>query len=302
MANLEKIQMTDSGLQFSKFIQGYWRMAEWNMSSQESLTFLKQHVELGITTVDHAHIYGSPSCEQLFGEALKLQPSIRDDIEIVSKCGIQLPCNESGTVAHYRSDAKSIIESVDLSLSRLGVDSIDALLIHRPDFLMDADEVAEAFKRLEGAGKVHNFGVSNFSASQFSLLQSRLDKPLITNQIEINPINMQSLDDGLLDYLSEHRVIPMAWSCLGGGRILTETSETMEKVRATLAVVAHEVGAESIDQLIFAWVLALPSKPLPIIGSGKIDRVASAVRSSEIALNREQWYRIWTAFKGHAVP
>ena len=302
MANLEKIQMNDSGLQFSKFIQGYWRMAGWNMSNQEYLTFLNKHVELGITTVDHAHIYGSPSCEMLFGEVLKLQPSIRDEIEIVSKCGIQLPCNKSGAVAHYRSDAKSILESVDLSLSRFGVERIDALLIHRPDFLMDADEVAEAFKTLESAGKVHSFGVSNFSTSQFSLLQSRLDKPLITNQIEINPINMQSLEDGQLDYLTEHNVIPMAWSCLGGGRILSDTSETMQKARATLAPLVQEVGAESIDQLMFAWVLTLPSKPLPIIGSGKIDRVASAVKSAEIVLNREQWYRIWTAFKGHAVP
>ena len=301
MSTLARVPMSTSGLEFSKFIQGYWRMADWDMNSQQHLRFLQQHIELGITTVDHAHVYGPPACEQLFGDALKLAPSVRDQIEIITKCGIQPPSTTMGKTAHYNSDAGSIFTSVDLSLKRLGIDSIDVLLVHRPDLLMNADEVSDVFQQLRSSGKVKHFGVSNFSASQFALLQSRLDHPLITNQIEINPVNMQSLEDGSLDFLQQHRVTPMAWSCLAGGRIFTEQSAYMQGVRQVLAQLAEEVSAESIDQLMYAWVLALPSNPLPIIGSGNIERVKVALNASDVMLNREQWYRIWSAFKGHSV-
>ncbi|WED23467.1 aldo/keto reductase family oxidoreductase [Vibrio sp. JC009] len=301
---VDKVLIAPKGPEFSELIQGYWRMAEWGMTPQERLTFLKQHIELGISTVDHADIYGNYECEKLFGEALALDKSVREQIEIVTKCDIKL-CSDKfpeRKVNHYDTSKQHIIESVDNSLARLNIENIDLLLIHRPDVLMDADEVAEAFAELKQAGKVNHFGVSNFSARQFELLQSRLDTPLVTNQVEINPLNFEVAHDGTLDLLQTLRVRPMAWSCLAGGAIFSGDGEQHQRVRNELEAIKTEVGAESIDQVIYAWVKRLPSKPLPIIGSGKIERVETAIRALDIELTREQWFRVWVASKGHGVP
>jgi len=300
MSMSEKIELTPGGPRFSKLIQGYWRMGEWARSPQQHLAFLEQHLDLGVSTVDHANIYGQPACETLFGQVLKLAPALREKIEIVTKCGIELGDN-SGRVAHYRSDRRYITETLELSLTRLGVDSVDVLLLHRPDLLMNVDEVAEAFLQLKQSGKVQHFGVSNYSASQFALLQSRLGAPLVTNQIEINPLNLTATEDGSLDFMQQLRVKPMAWSCLAGGRIFSEQTEHIRRLRVELENVRDELSADSIDQVLFAWVAALPAKPLPIVGSGNIERVVAAIESFSYTLTHEQWYRIWTASKGHGV-
>ncbi|EKO3375984.1 aldo/keto reductase family oxidoreductase [Vibrio fluvialis] len=299
-----KVTIASQGPEFSELVQGYWRLGEWGMTAQERLTFLKQHLELGITTVDHADIYGNYECEQLFGEALALEPSLREQLQIVTKCDIKL-CSAKfpeRKINHYDTSAAHIYQSANNSLERLRVNEIDVLLIHRPDVLMDADEVAEAFTELHKVGKVKHFGVSNFSPAQFELLQSRLGKPLVTNQVEINPLNFDVAHDGTLDQMQMLRTRPMAWSCLGGGAIFNGDSEQAQRVRAVLEELREELGAESIDQVIYAWVRALPSKPLPIIGSGKIERVQAAVDALDLTLSREQWYRVWVASKGHGVP
>jgi len=301
---VEKVTIAHRGPDFSELVQGYWRIGEWGMTPQERLTFLKQHVELGITTVDHADIYGNYQCESLFGEALALEPSIREQLQIVTKCDIKL-CgaqNPEQKINHYDTSSAHIYQSVNNSLERLGVSDIDVLLIHRLDVLMDADEVAEAFNELHKVGKVKHFGVSNFTPSQFDLLQSRLSKPLVTNQVEINPLNFEVAHDGTLDQMQLLRTSPMAWSCLGGGEIFAGQSEQAVRVRKVLEEIRDEIGAESIDQVIYAWVRKLPSKPIPIIGSGKIERVKSAVAALDLELTREQWYRVWVASKGHGVP
>jgi predicted oxidoreductase len=301
---VSKVTMAPNGPEFSELVQGYWRLADWGMTPQERLTFLKQHIELGVTTVDHADIYGNYECETLFGEALALDPSVREQIQIVSKCDIKL-CSDKFSdrkINHYDTSAKHIYESVDNSLQRLGVNELDVLLIHRPDVLMDADEVADAFNELYKIGKVKHFGVSNFTPRQYELLQSRLSKSLVTNQVEINPLNFEVAHDGTLDQLQQLRVKPMAWSTLAGGEIFNGQSEQAQRVRNELEAIRAEVGAASIDQVIYAWVMRLPSKPLPIIGSGKIDRVKAAISALDIELTREQWYRVWVASKGHGVP
>ncbi|MGR5398957.1 aldo/keto reductase [Vibrio harveyi] len=299
-----KVVTAPNGPEFSELVQGYWRAVDWGMTAQERLSFLKQHIELGITTVDHADIYGNYECEALFGEALALDKSVREQIQIVTKCDINL-CGDKTPerkINHYDTSAAHIYQSVNNSLERLNVDEIDVLLIHRPDVLMDADEVAEAFSELHKVGKVKHFGVSNFTPRQFELLQSRLSKPLVTNQVEINPLNFEVAHDGTLDQMQTLRVRPMAWSCLGGGSIFTGDTEQAVRVRNELEMVREEVGANSIDEVIYAWVRRLPSKPMPIIGSGKIERVHSAVNALNIELTREQWYRVWVASKGHGVP
>lgn len=299
-----KVTIAPQGPDFSEFVQGYWRLGEWGMTPQQRLTFLKQHLELGITTVDHADIYGNYQCETLFGEALALEPSLREQMQIVTKCDINL-CGDrtpQRKINHYDTSSAHIYQSVNNSLERLGISEIDVLLIHRPDVLMEADEVAEAFSELHKVGKVKHFGVSNFSPRQFELLQSRLGKPLVTNQVEINPLNFEVAHDGTLDQLQMNRTRPMAWSCLGGGSIFSGDTEQAKRVREELEAIRLEIGAQSIDQVIFAWVRRLPSKPLPIIGSGKIERVQAAIAALEFELTREQWYRVWVASKGHGVP
>jgi len=301
---INKTTIAPQGPQFSELVQGYWRLGDWGMAPKERLRFLKQHIELGITTVDHADIYGGYQCETLFGEALALEPSLRDSIEIVTKCDINLctPDFPNRKINHYDTSKAHIINSVNNSLERLNITEIDVLLIHRLDVLMNADEVAETFNQLQKEGKVKHFGVSNFTPSHFELLQSRLDKPLVTNQVEINPLNFEVAHDGTLDQLQMNRIKPMAWSCLAGGEIFSGQSEQAMRVRNVLEELKEEVGAQSIDQVIYAWIRKLPSTPLPIIGSGKIERVKVAVDAMNIELTREQWYRVWVESKGHGVP
>ncbi len=301
---ISRVETVPQGLHLSEFIQGYWRLAEWYMSPAELLDFLKQHIELGITSVDHADIYGNYTCEQLFGEALALEPAIREKIEIVTKCDIKLLSDKypNRTVKHYDTSALHINASVENSLANLQTDYLDLLLIHRPDPLMNADEVAETFIQLKESGKVRYFGVSNFTPMQFELLQSRLPFALSTNQIEVNPFNISALHDGTLDQLQMKRVRPMIWSALAGGLIFSEQTEQANRLRTVLNNISEEVGGASIDQVIYAWLMMLPSKPLPIIGSGNIDRVKTAVASKDLVLTREQWFQVWSASQGHEVP
>ncbi|MCW8995225.1 MAG: aldo/keto reductase [Psychromonas sp.] len=302
MSSVKKVLMAPQGPYFSELIHGHWRLESWNMSPQERLSFLKQHVELGITTVDTAAIYGNS--EKLFGEALKLAPAMREQIEIVSKFGINAipPAMGEKRVSHYDSSKKAILASAENSLKLLGIEQLDALLVHRPDFLMDADQVAEAFAELKQSGKVKHFGVSNFTATQFDLLQSRLDEPLMTNQVEINPINLFAFENGIADQLQQYRVRPMAWSCLAGGGIFAEQTDQARRLRGTLTDLAQELGANSIEQVVFAWVLKHPSNPVALIGSGKIERVKEAIGALSLDMTAEQWYRVWVASKGCPVP
>jgi len=283
-------------MKLSPFVQGYWRANDWQLTDQQLNRFIEQHAALGITSVDHAHVYGDPDVESLFGKALALSPGLRNELEIITKCGIVL-ARDGVETAHYNQSYDAIIESTNLSLQRLGVDQIDLMLLHRPCFLMRADEVADAFNYLQESGKVRNFGVSNFSTSMFELLQERVSQPLATNQVEISPLATQHLEDGVLDQMQRLGIQPMAWSCLAGGRIF-DHPQALEAIQK----VAHEIGAQSPEQAIYAWVLKLPSKPLPIIGTGKIDRVKQIVSAVELEMTNEQWYEIWCAAKGHGVP
>lgn len=297
---VQRITLAPQGPEFSRFVMGYWRLMDWNMSPLQLASFIEEHIDLGVTTVDHADIYGGYQCEAAFGEALKLVPALRDRMEIVTKCGIATTAKPEHALGHYITDSAHIIRSAEQSLVNLATDRIDLLLIHRPDPLMDADEVAEAFLNLHQSGKVRHFGVSNFTPAQFALLQSRLPFTLATNQVEISPVHQPLLLDGTLDQLQQLRIRPMAWSCLGGGRLFND--DEFQPLRNELETIAHELNAENIEQVVYAWILRLPSKPLPIIGSGKIERVRSALAAEELQMSRQQWFRIRKAALGYDVP
>jgi predicted oxidoreductase len=231
---------------------------------------------------------------------LRLVPHLRQNMEIVTKCGIATTAKPEHALGHYITDRAHIISQTESSLQKLATDYLDLLLIHRPDPLMDADEVAEAFTALHQSGKVRHFGVSNFTPAQFALLQSRLPFTLATNQVEISPIHQPTILDGTLDQCQQLRIHPMAWSCLGGGSLFAD--EAFQPLRDELQAVAAEMGAETIEQVVYAWVMRLPAKPLPIIGSGKIERVRSAIHSLSLDMSRQQWFRIRKAALGYDVP
>jgi len=298
--SVSRLALHAQGPTFSRLIMGYWRLMEWQLSPAALLDLMKYHLDLGVTTIDHADIYGGYQCEEAFGHALRLEPSLRDRMEIVSKCGIALTAKPEHALNHYNTGKAHIIASAEDSLRKLATDHLDLLLIHRPDPLMDVDEVADAFISLKQAGKVKHLGVSNFSARQFELLQSRLPFPLVTNQLEISPLNQSTTLDGTLDLCQQLRIKPMAWSCLGGGRLFD--GQEYAPLRAELEQIRHEVGAQNIEQLVYAWVMMLPSQPLPLIGSGKRERIAAAVAAESIALTRQQWFRIRKAALGYDVP
>ncbi|MBZ0057356.1 MULTISPECIES: aldo/keto reductase family oxidoreductase [unclassified Leclercia] len=297
---VQRITLAPQGPEFSRFVMGYWRLMDWNMPAQQLASFIEEHLDLGITTVDHADIYGGYQCEAAFGEAMKLSPALRQRMEIVTKCGIATTAKSEHALGHYITDRDHIVRSAEQSLTHLATDYLDLLLIHRPDPLMDADEVAEAFLALHQSGKVRHFGVSNFTPAQFALLQSRLPFTLATNQVEISPVYQPLLLDGTLDQLQQLRIRPMAWSCLGGGRLFND--ESFQPLRDELAQVAQELNAETIEQVVYAWILRLPSQPLPIIGSGKIERVRSALAAEQLNMTRQQWFRIRKAALGYDVP
>ena len=291
------------GFEGSRISQGFWRANEWNMSAAERLKFIEACVDLGVTTMDHADIYGNYGCERLFGDALALKPSIRDSIEIVTKCGILLPSlNRPDIKMHrYEYGAEHIVASVDCSLANLKCDYIDTLLLHRPSPLMDVDDIANTLDLLFTLGKVKHFGVSNFTAQQFDLLQSRLDVPLIVNQIELSVLSFQPMQDGTLDHAKQHAVTPMAWSPLAGGELFSSHDEKANRVRTTLSKIAHDKNA-TLDQIALAWLLKHPAGVCPVMGSGNIDRLTSAVEALSIVLSNDDWFKVYTTSIGEPLP
>jgi predicted oxidoreductase len=300
---MERIKMSED-VSFSRIVHGLWRLSEWEQSKEETLSLIHYNLENGITTFDHADIYGSYSCEEIFGDALSLEPSLREKMEIVTKCGIVLPSKNrpQHKTHHYNTTKKHILSSVEQSLKNLRTDYIDVLLIHRPDPFMNGEEVAEAFIQLKEQGKVRNFGVSNFKQHQWNMLQSYLPFPLVTNQIELSAYQLENFEDGTLNLCQEKRVAPMAWSPLAGGNIFTSQEEKSVRLRETLQRIQGEVGAEGIDSILYAWLLNHPAKIMPIVGSGKKDRIQRAIDSLNLELNHDQWFEILQSSMGHDVP
>jgi predicted oxidoreductase len=284
---LEYINISPSGPRFSRIIAGAWRWE--HLSTKEVEHLIQTSLDSGITTFDHADIYGDHSIEALFGRSMP--GGIRSKIQLISKCGIKFPSNARPGVyvKHYDTSAKHIIGSVENSLKNLKTDYLDLLLIHRPDPLLNPDDVASAFAQLRESGKVLQVGVSNFTPSQFTLLQSALSFPLVTNQIEISLSKTDSLFNGDLDFLMERKTSPMAWSPLGGG-------ELFAKKFATPGLDANT------SQLALAWLLQHPAKILPVIGTSKAARIIEAAKSVEIKLDRQQWFSLLRQVRGLDVP
>ena len=279
---MQRLPIHPQGPTFSRVIAGAWR---WRLSPETVERLIQASLDEGITTFDHADIYGDHSNEEIFGETLRKQPALRDKIELVSKCGIKFPSDKRPKtwVKHYDTSKEHIIWSAENSLKMLHTDRLDLLLIHRPDPLLNPYEVAEAFSQLKQQGKVLHFGVSNFTRPQFYMLQKLLPMPLVTNQIEISLARVEPLFNGDLDLLMEHKTSAMAWSPLGGGKLMAGERELFSK--------ATKYNA-TYSQLSLAWLLAHPSVIFPVIGTTKAERIVEAAKSTAIKLDRQDWFEM----------
>jgi predicted oxidoreductase len=289
------------GPTLSRIVAGAWRMADWQFSVDERVRWIEGCLDLGITTFDHADIYGHYAVEALFGEALAAAPRLRERMQIVTKCGIRMvsPARPEHRLGHYDTSAAHIERSVDNSLAALRTDSLDVLLIHRPDALMDADALAECFGRLRTAGKVRHFGVSNFTPSQFALLNRRI--ALVTNQVEASPLQLAPFHDGTLDQAQDLGIAPMIWSALAGGRLFTGTDADAQRVRGMLERLARDRGI-SVTTLVYAWLLRHPARLIPLTGSRRLDAMREAVAALDVEIDAQAWYEIWVAGNGAPAP
>ena len=288
-------------LSFSRVALGFWRWKEWGISIADLEKLIDDVQNLGITTFDHADSYADGEAEVAFGQAIGGKSSLREKIEIITKCTLVYP-DEHVKTKYYDTSKKHILERVDRSLKALQTDYIDLLLLHRPDPFMNPEETAEAFDVLATSGKVRNFGVSNYKPLDFDMLQSYVSQPLITNQIEVSVLQHENFDDKTIQHAMMKRIHPIVWSPLAGGRIFFGEDEVSLRVRNQLEAVRQEVGAEKIDDVAFAWLLNHPVGFVPITGACDLDFIKRPFDALKYQLTREQWFSIWSAQTGHRVP
>ena len=287
-------------LNLSPVVAGLWRLPEWQLDTAGLVGWIEQALALGITSFDHADIYGGYTVEAMFGDAMAAAPGLRQRLQIITKFGIKCvsPARPAHGLTHYDTSRAHLLSSVDNSLRALRTDRIDLLLIHRPDLLMDPDELAHALRLLLAAGKVLHFGVSNHTPGQVALLRKR--HPVATHQIEFSALQMRALADGTLEQCVDLGLRPMVWSPLAGGSLFSSQDAQAERVRAVLQDLAQRHGT-TMATVALAWVLRHPSRPHPITGSGRIGALQEAVAALTIRLSAEDWYRVWVASIGHGV-
>lgn len=290
---MEHSALHPSGPKLSRIISGAWR---WNLPESEIEKLIDASLSVGITTFDHADIYGDHSNEEIFGNVLKKNPSLRNQMELVTKCGIKFNSAKRPKtwVKHYDTSKEHILWAAENSLKMLNTDHIDLLLIHRPDPLLNPAEVAEAFGLLKQSGKVLHFGVSNFTTTQFEMLQAYMPFPLVTNQLEISLSCIDPLFDGSIDVLMKHKVSPMAWSPLGGGKLVSEN-------KGDLFSKASQYGANE-TQLSLAWLLRHPSQIFPVIGTTKPERIIESAKAIDIKMDMQDWFEMLKVVMGKEMP
>jgi len=301
---MKRIKIAPRGPEFSRMVYGTWRMLDTKPTAQEINRRLHACLELGITTLDTAEIYGLYEVETVLGAALALSPGLRGKFEIITKAGIYVPCSyhPDRRTAHYNATGPRLLKSVEKSLRFLGTDHVDLFLVHRPDWLTRADDTAAGLNELLRSGKIRAAGVSNYSASQFDLLNARMEQPLVTNQIEFHLLHPEPINDGTLHQCEKLDVLPMAWSPLAGGRIFDPTNPAAARLAEAAKSLSARYNGATLEQLAYAWILTHPSHPLPVIGTNKLERLQSAAQADRIVLEREDWYALWEAAQGRRIP
>jgi predicted oxidoreductase len=283
-------------------IAGCMRWGKWgaNFSTKEYRTMIEACLEQGISSFDHAAIYGDYTTEEEFGDALREDKTLRPQLKLITKCGIQLISENRPDYAikTYNTSRLHIIESVENSLKNFGTDYLDVLLIHRPDFLLNPHELAETITYLKQQGKVLQFGVSNFLPTQLDVIESLVD--INFNQVEVSIIHLQAFQNGTLDKCLQHGIQPMAWAPLGGGLFSDDTHPRYRSIVAAATTLAEKYDT-GINQILIAFLLKHPANILPVVGTTKLERLIQAKQAKQVNLTREDWYQLWIASTGEEV-
>lgn len=285
---------------YSKIIAGCMTWGVWgkNLKTKEMNSLIDTCLENGITTFDHADIYGDYTTEASFGKAFIESKVNRDQVQLISKCGIQyIGKTRNNKVKHYNYSKEYIVWSVEESLKNLQTEYLDLLLLHRPSPLMQADEVSEAISQLKSQGKIIDFGLSNFTPSQTSLIASK--NAIKVNQIEVSLTQFASMLNGNLDYMQTHNIRPMAWSPLG--TFFKEDTDQNKRIKAELVHLCKKYNATE-SQLLLAWLHKHPAKIIPVIGTTNKQRIREANQAHIISLETEDWFSLLVASQGHKVP
>ena len=294
---MEKIYLSDSGPKVSPAIYGFyrWDVEVSNIETMEKMINLC--LEAGINTFDHADVYGSYQCEELFGKAMDRKSFKREDIVLFTKCGLRVldASQPDVTVKHYDTSREHILKSVDSSLLKLKTDYIDIFLLNHLDHISNLEETAYTLRQLKESGKIKNVGVANFSVFQHQLLAAYLNMPIVTNHIELNLLNTSAIDNGQLDYIKQRYMRPLASSPLAAGRIANGKDELANNVRVMLNELSSKYNAD-IESIAVAWLVKLGA--LPLIGTTSEQRIKNIVSAFDIDLDNQDWYKLYNASKG----
>ena len=296
---MERIELAQ-GLSFSRLVYGMWRLADDSDTSVKHVDAkINAALDQGITTFDQADIYGGYTAEAVMGAAMKANPSLRQRMEVVSKCDIVIDAgrHSGARVKHYNTTAAHINACVEASLAEMGINEIDVLLVHRPDPLMDHHETGAALDALVDAGKVRAVGVSNFRPWDWNLLQSAMRHPLVTNQIELSLKQIAPFTNGDLAFHQQHGHVVMAWSPLGGGDLMTASNELTYR----LDTIATRSGVDRAA-VATAFLLAHPAKITPVLGTNNLDRISAISAVETVQLDRQDWFSLYEAALGSEVP
>ena len=289
---MQRIKLSED-LDFSRIIYGMWRLGDdADTSTSHVSAKIQACLDQGITTFDQADIYGDYGAEEILGKALAGNKSLRDQMQIVTKCDIVAPCGRfaDAQTKYYDTSRAHIEYSVNKSLELMAIDHIDLLLIHRPDPFMDQHETGAALDDLVASGKVRNIGVSNFRPWDWELLQSAMKTRLVTNQIEISLKEISPFTNGDLSFHQRHEQPIMAWSPLGGGDLMTKDGPVAD----ILTQVAQE---QSVDKaaVAAAFLLAHPAKIMPVMGTNSLNRIAKISDALNVEIDRPTWFRLYQA-------
>lgn len=285
---------------YSRIIAGCMSWGNWGkqFSKEEMIQQINHTVEAGITTFDHADIYGDYTTESQFGKAFIKSGIQRENIQLISKCGIQYVGEQrSNKIKHYNYSKEYIIWSVEKSLKDLQTDYLDVLLLHRPSPLMQPEEIAAAISVLQEEGKILEFGVSNFTPSQVALIADK--KSVSVNQIEFSLTQHTAMHNGSLDQMLQNKIVPMSWSPLGN--VFKEENDANFRIKKVLEELTEKYSATE-DQLLLSWILKHPSEVHPVIGTTNKNRIRNAVKAIDINLELEDWFTLLVACQGHKVP
>lgn len=283
----------------SRIISGVMNWGEWgeNLSKTEMIELIEFNLEKGINTFDQADIYGGYTTEKEFGEAFKSSGIERTKIRLITKCGIQYPCESKPfEIKYYDYSSKHIRVSVENSLKNLKTDYIDVFLLHRPSPLMNGNEIAQVISKLKNDGKIKEFGVSNFTESQIKLIKKNI--PVDFNQIECSLTNNQCFSNGIVDFCQTENINLMAWSPLGSYFKLKDN--TRNRIKPIIEKLSDKYSC-SVDQLLLSWVMKHPASINPVIGTTKKERILASIKSINISLDTLDWFSLLEASKGKRV-